>query len=263
MFYTLVSRTVITKITTPRDYLYIFLIGSVGYVILHWYLYMEKREGIVEKVREYLYYAMVIDAITAYALMILYPAKTDKKNLEKTNDNEETQEPPYTAEQRKAILQKMQETRRLQQMRQKALAEQKGESGNPETQKLSPSTRVPSPMDTSKILDTNKEKKSIFSKSEESRESNETVTETDEEEKNPIQQTQVQAPETSGAPAQEREDQEPSKEKKTDTKTNKTKSNNSVRVKVKKNDTEVVDTDIPMFDEQKNEGNEKPKKTDK
>ena len=60
MFYTLVSRTIITKISTSRDYLYIFILGSVLYVLLHWYLHMEERNGIVEKVREYLYYAMVI-----------------------------------------------------------------------------------------------------------------------------------------------------------------------------------------------------------
>ena len=107
MFYTLVSRSIITKINTSRDYLYIFLIGSIGYVILHWYLHMDKCTGILEKTREYLYYAMVVDAITAYALMTFYPPSS--KPIKKTSsENEEVKnEPQYTQEQSKAIIQNM------------------------------------------------------------------------------------------------------------------------------------------------------------
>ncbi len=108
MFYTLASKFLITKVSTPRDYLYIFIAGSVGYVILHWYLHMEKQEGIVEKVREYLYYAMVIDVITAYVLITMYPSKSDKENNnEDTQNNEQPRE--YTPEEKKTLMQRMQE----------------------------------------------------------------------------------------------------------------------------------------------------------
>src|SRR5579872_1640518 len=134
MFYTLVSRTVITKINTPRDYFYIFLIGSIGYVILHWYLHMEQREGIVEKIREYLYYAMVIDVVTAYIWMMLSPVKSDKETEDKEDTkNRERGNEQYTPEEKKMIMQRMQEARRLQQMRQKELAEHRmREGGNDE-----------------------------------------------------------------------------------------------------------------------------------
>lgn len=119
MFYTLVSRTIITKIDNPRDYLYIFVIGSVGYVVLHWYLHMEKREGIIERVRGYIYYAMVLDAIVAYVMMIMYPPK--KKVNPNINDKNNVERPQqqFTAEQKKVLLQRMQEARKMQQLYQK------------------------------------------------------------------------------------------------------------------------------------------------
>lgn len=126
MFYTLVSRTAITKINTPRDYFYIFLLGSLGYVILHWFLHMEQRDGIVEKVKEYLYYAMVIDIITAFTWMAISPAKTDKKPEDVESKGQQEQESQqYTPEQKKVIMQRMQEARRLQQLRQKELADRR------------------------------------------------------------------------------------------------------------------------------------------
>jgi type IV secretory pathway VirB10-like protein len=176
MFYTLVSRSIITKINTPRDYFYIFLLGSVGYVILHWYLHMEKRDGIIEKVREYLYYAMVIDIITAYVWMVLSPVKTDKKedsndetkNKEQYKDHDENQ---YTPEQKKLIMQKMQEARRLQQIRQKELLDQRAN----EAQELPSNNQQNRNSDdkTPEDKKTPEPKKSIFSKSEDSRDSKE------------------------------------------------------------------------------------------
>jgi hypothetical protein len=118
MFFTLVSRTIITKIRTPRDYLYIFLIGSVGYVALHWYLHMEKRTGITEKIRSFLYYALVLDIITAGTLLVMYPVKTkEDENTKDTSSNETENKEEVTDEQRRVMMQKMQEAKRLQQQR--------------------------------------------------------------------------------------------------------------------------------------------------
>ena len=212
MFYTLVSRTVVTKINTSRDYFNIFLIGSVGYVILHWYLHMEKRDGIIEKVREYLYYTMVVDVITAYAMMIMYPVKksdehnTDDVEESKENDKKKEEE-QYTPDQKKAIMQKMQEARRLQQMRHKDMIEQKETKETKET-KESNVINVDQPK---KEEDNVGEKKSIFTKSEESKESNVSS----------------------------------SKE------VNETKKSSSVRIKGKKKESEIEDTEIPVFEDKK------------
>ena len=225
MFYTLVSRSLITKINTPRDYFYIFLIGSVGYVILHWYLHMDKREGIIEKVREYLYYAMVLDVITAYVLMKMYPAKSDKKN---TDDNEETKdstEDQYTPEQKKAIMQKMQEARRLQQMRQKQLADQNQTKEQPVDNPKQDCDEIKEVGDSGK--------RSIFTKSEESKESNESESETQ---------------------AQDGE------KDKTDNIKATSRTQPDIKVKGKKKDSEIQDTEIQVY-----EGQEKvkPKRVEK
>lgn len=185
MFYTLVSRTIITKINTSRDYFYIFLLGSVGYVVLHWYLHMEKREGIVEKAREYLYYAMVLDLIIAYVWMMFSPVKSDKKS-DSDNDDSNEQKPAektYTPEERKMITQRMQEARRLQQLRQKELADQRA-GANSNSGKPNPQTK--NSQDDNPEDDTHTppdpKKSSIFSKSEAPKETDQTQTQTESQE---------------------------------------------------------------------------------
>ncbi|VBB17847.1 hypothetical protein YASMINEVIRUS_310 [Yasminevirus sp. GU-2018] len=276
MFYTLVSRSLITKINTPRDYFYIFLIGSVGYVALHWYLHMEKREGIVEKVREYLYYAMVLDMITAYVLMMLYPAKSDKKSEENddSKDKESSNEEQHTPEQKKMIMQKMQEARRMQQMRQKELAEQRGrESGNSGAQSQPQGDQKGSSSQNAETGQANEKgrvgqlaeqgangandtkgvakasstvtkgakegdtqdpaKKSIFSKSDDSRDSRESNDEDSD---------------------QDGDENEADNEEKEDNKTSKGKSakgGDKLKVKNKKRESEIEDTEIPVYEGQR------------
>lgn len=235
MFYTLVSRTIITKINTPRDYLYIFLIGSVAYVIIHWYLHMEKREGIVEKAREYLYYLMVFDAIVAYALMMLYPTKDAEKDndVDESNDKENKDE-PYTADQKKVIMQKMQEARRLEQLRQKHLAETQVQA---QTQAQTQTQTQEQNVGKSAIPDKpqNKEsddvpgKKSIFTKSEDSKESHETEEDDEEDEDEPKPDIKVKGKE------KEKEREKPNEKIKE-------------RVKEKKKESEIEDTEIQVFE---------------
>jgi hypothetical protein len=170
MFYTLASRFLITKITSPRDYLYIFLAGSVGYVALHWYLHMDKRNGFTEKIREYLYYTMVIDIITAYTLMTMYPLKSDKKiNNEENNQNNAEQQ--YTPDQRKALMQRMQEARRLQQMRHKELIDPPPNHGLPKQNSKAVKNNESDKSKTQCKDENGEAKRSIFTKSDESRES--------------------------------------------------------------------------------------------
>ena len=106
MFFTIASRTIITNNESSRNYLYIFLIGSVGWIVTHWYLHMEKKDGLVEKIREYLYYAMTVDLIVAFSLLKFYPRSVIK--VLEPND-------PYTPEQKKELFQKMHDARKLQQ----------------------------------------------------------------------------------------------------------------------------------------------------
>ena len=149
MFYTLVSKKFIKNIRTQRDYLYIFLTGSIGYISIHWYLNMDNQTGIKQTVRNYLYYIMILDAFVAYSIIrINTKTQQELKTEEVSKPNIE-----YTPEQKMLILQKMQEARQLQQQKHKEqLIKQSDEKENNEE-------------DNNDVKDS---KPSIFTKSEES-----------------------------------------------------------------------------------------------
>jgi len=107
MFYTVASRLIRTN--SPRNNLYIFLAGSICYVIIHWQLHLKTQVGIVEKIRNYLYYVMLADIGIAYALLRFYPRKTVS-----TNETEDKQ-----------IAENIEEVRKMQQHRQREIEEQK------------------------------------------------------------------------------------------------------------------------------------------
>jgi hypothetical protein len=180
MFYTIVSRTIITKVETSRDYLYIFIVGSIGYIALHWYLHIEVKNGIMEKLREYLYYIMVVDMMTAYAMNIFYPVKSGKPidtqlSDDKTDNGKHVQ---YTPEEQKMIMARMQEARRLQ--LQKENAEQ---NNNKEVDKNKVSV-MPSKEENRGDCDSGK--KSIFTKSDDSSNDDEEETNGENKSKEPI-----------------------------------------------------------------------------
>lgn len=129
MFYTLASKFLIKGSPQSRDFLTVFLAGSVMYVALHWYLHLDEKTGIVEQVRKYLYYAMVVDIITAYTLSVFFASPVEDKD-ESVEDKSESKK-QYTDEEKKAIMAKMQEARR-QQARARQLAEQGGALGEAE-----------------------------------------------------------------------------------------------------------------------------------
>lgn len=113
MFYTLVTKSFIKNIRTSKNYLYIFLTGSVGYILIHWYLHMDIQTGIKQTLKHYLYYVMILDAFIAYSMIRMYA-----KSIQQDSTEDEIPKPDveYTPEQKMIILQKMQETRRLQQL---------------------------------------------------------------------------------------------------------------------------------------------------
>lgn len=107
MFYTIASRLI--KTNSPKNNLYIFLVGSICYVIIHWQLHLKTQVGIAEKIRNYLYYVMIADIGMAYALTHFYPKKPVL-----TNETEDKQ-----------IAENIEEVRKMQQQRQREIQEQK------------------------------------------------------------------------------------------------------------------------------------------
>lgn len=127
MFYTLASRM---NINGPRNKLYIFLVGSLCYIVIHWYLHMDTQTNIfMNTMKNYLYYIMVADIVVACVATYLYPKKNQ---IDKAQPEKKTEQ--YTQEQSLAIAQKMQEARRLQFMRQQEIdknAQNKNSSTEP------------------------------------------------------------------------------------------------------------------------------------
>lgn len=225
MFYTLVSKTLITNISSPKDYLYIFIIGSIGYIALHWYLHMDEKEGIFEKIKENLYYAMVVDMIVACVMVTMYPTKKNDKN--KIDQDKPTENNSITNEKERFLLQRMQEARRLQQMKQKDFAK---------TQKKENSF--------DQHIDG---KRSIFSKSDESKESKDSKDSTLEEQQQNIKQPAKKNVEQNvGQNVGQNVEQKISKNKKTSEK-----KNNEIMVKSKNNQKKINDDleDIDDFDD--------------
>lgn len=113
MFYTLTSQFLLKNSGGDKDFLYVFLIGSAMYIAIHWYLHMNEMDGFLGKIKEYLYYLLVVDLVACYTLFKLTPV-----NVQKENEQQITE---LTVEEKRTILQKMQEAKRMQQLRQKEL----------------------------------------------------------------------------------------------------------------------------------------------
>lgn len=111
MFYTLASKLLIKDSSMNRDFLYVFLAGSVMYVALHWYLHLDNRAGIVEHVKRYLYYAMAIDLGVAYVLTRYFAPAPQEEDEDKDKEKDKRQ---YTDEEKKIMMARMQEARRQQ-----------------------------------------------------------------------------------------------------------------------------------------------------
>ena len=83
MFYTIVSRILKTD-----NYLHIFIIGSILYVMIHWYLHMEKtRLGLLLVCQKYMYHLMVADFSVACILLKLFPFKKEDENEDNLSED--------------------------------------------------------------------------------------------------------------------------------------------------------------------------------
>lgn len=129
MFYTLASRIPLISNGSPDGKFFkIFLIGSLIYILLHYYLYSAERWFILEKLKPYLYYVMAIDLAIAYFMSKWNAPSEDDLEEEKQQDD------GYTRDQRQEIEKNLQDLRRMQSMqaeqhRQKMLQERERQKG--------------------------------------------------------------------------------------------------------------------------------------
>lgn len=107
MFYTLVSRIpLISNLKNDGKFLKIFIIGSLMYILLHYYLFSDERWYMLEKLKSYLYYIMAFDLGVAYFVSKWY-APTEDEEEEKQNGG-------YTYEERLQMERDLQELKRMQ-----------------------------------------------------------------------------------------------------------------------------------------------------
>jgi len=117
MFYTITSRLpFILSDNTPRKLFKIFLIGSICYIILHYFLYLKVEGNILLKLRQYIYYIMGADFVLAYLLGKLWKS-SNKYNNQDTQDNQDN-----IFNQKKA-LEEYEELKKLQMLRQMQMAD--------------------------------------------------------------------------------------------------------------------------------------------
>jgi hypothetical protein len=96
MFYSLGTRiSYITENKQGNVLLRVFIFGSLLYLILHYYLYIDRRWEAVDKMKHYLYYVMFVDFVISYLLIKWNsPSKqsTDEEEQKDIMTNEQLEE---------------------------------------------------------------------------------------------------------------------------------------------------------------------------
>ncbi|ATZ80890.1 hypothetical protein BMW23_0844 [Bodo saltans virus] len=93
MFYTLISRLpFITNDNSDTKLLKIFVLGSVIYILVHYYLFSQDRGDMLNIVKPYLYYAMAADLGIAYALTKLFGSSDESPQIGDGYSQEQLQE---------------------------------------------------------------------------------------------------------------------------------------------------------------------------
>jgi hypothetical protein len=96
MFYTVASKLPILPQDKQKKILMIFVIGSVLYALVHYYLYSSPMEGLLDQLKKYLYYIMAVDFGVSYFLSTQV-GEPDIDNEEGSGDEK------YSPEEMKAI----------------------------------------------------------------------------------------------------------------------------------------------------------------
>lgn len=115
MFYTLVSKLpIISNDKSDKKFFKIFLLGSVLYILLHYFLHLKKRNEIVEKIKKYIYYVIGLDLMFAF-----FMSRRSRHNEE--DDEEQVEEHTYSNNEKEDIMKSYEEMKRLQNLRQKTI----------------------------------------------------------------------------------------------------------------------------------------------
>ena len=87
MFFTLLSKTAFKSMKGNRAYFFLYIVGVVFYIILHYFLNSSKCPSALAPHKKYIYYILFIDAVLAY--MLFNPNKKNDVDEDKKNGNHE------------------------------------------------------------------------------------------------------------------------------------------------------------------------------
>ncbi len=116
MFYIIASRIpLVYSDTTNRKFLKIFILGSLLYICIHYYLHLEVRTGIIDKIKSKLLFVMAGDFAIACALAkFLSPVIS----VSADNEAEETEgKPKYLVNEKERIMKELEERRKAEMIR--------------------------------------------------------------------------------------------------------------------------------------------------
>lgn len=119
MFYTLAAK--LPVINNNSTFLKIFVLGSVLYILLHYYVHSGERMEFLEKIKSYLYYIMAIDLGIAF-ILYKFTQTSDHADDEKENDTES-----YTKKERDDIDRNIAELKQMNAQRQRIQEQQNRE----------------------------------------------------------------------------------------------------------------------------------------
>ncbi len=116
MFYIIASRIpLVYSDTTNRKFLKIFILGSLLYIFIHYYLHLELRSGIIDKVKSKLLFVMAGDFAIACALAkFLSPIVSSSVDGE-TDETED--KPKYLANEKERIMKELEDRRKAEMLR--------------------------------------------------------------------------------------------------------------------------------------------------
>jgi hypothetical protein len=89
MFYTIVSRIPYIISTNSKKFFKIFLLGSILYILVHYYLFSGVYNAVFEAIKHYLYYIMGADLIVAFIWSKLSRKSPDTNTIEFVKDNKD------------------------------------------------------------------------------------------------------------------------------------------------------------------------------
>jgi hypothetical protein len=119
MFYTIATKIpIISSNESKNKFLKIYLLGSVLYLLLHYYLYSVNTIEALDKLKYYLYYIMIVDLGLAY-----YLSGSVKMENEEFEDNEEIEDKVNSKNEQDIQEHKMEQLK-LQQIQQHQIQQQ-------------------------------------------------------------------------------------------------------------------------------------------